>query len=363
MNQEHDESVAEQHRDLELGAALAALPQPELPHNIDARLRAALELERRRRRRNRSITTLGLAATLAAIVLGGAALAGAFDSRSPAPWPEPPLPAASVYPTNAAGETYGADKPLVEEPDLIAAVGRHGVHGYLRKSDLERPNITPSTPPEEVEEYNNRALRGYDIPLYASDGVTQIGVCHVGGGQVQIKQGDGTIITQEADRNDNIITTTTRPDGTVTIKTEALDGTVTTKTLTAAEAKRLTQATATPKPTATPTREPDRPREWLFERMSQLAHDAGDAHSTAWWELQFRHYLKPIEGDKTPESPYQQWATVWLVILHGHFPGADWRYWLLDPDSQDVLSEGTSTQPYDTSALPPMQGPITLGGD
>ena len=178
-----------------------------------------------------------------------------------------------------------------------------------------------------------------------------------------MKQADGTVITQEADRDDNIITTTTHPDGTVTIETEALDGTVTTKTLSAAEAKRLKQETATPKPTATPTREPDKPRDWLLERMSQLARDAGDAHATAWWELQSRYYLKPIEGDKTPESPYQQWATVWLVILHGDFPGEDWRYWLLDPDSHNVLSSGQSDTRFKMSGphLPAPQGPITLG--
>ena len=80
MNQDHDGLVDEQRRDLELGAALAALPHPELPDDMDARLRAAVEAERRRRRRHRSAATLGLAAALAALALGGAALAGAFDS-------------------------------------------------------------------------------------------------------------------------------------------------------------------------------------------------------------------------------------------------------------------------------------------
>lgn len=364
MNQDHDE-LADERRNLELGAALAALPHPQLPDDMDARLRAALEVERRRRRRRRSATTLGLAATLAAIVLGGAALAGAFDSGSPAPWPEPPLPADSVYPTNAAGETYGVNKPLVERPDLIAAVGEHGVHGFLRKADLGGPNITPSTPPEEVEEYNNRGLRGYTIPLYASDGVTQVGVFQVGGpgSQVRMKQADGTVVTEEADKDGNIITTTTHPDGSVTIETEALDGTVTTEELTAAEAKRLKEETATPKPTKTATHEPDRPRDWLLARMDALAREAGDAHATAWWELQWRYYLKPIEGDNWPESPYQRWASVWLVILRGDFPGEDWRYWLLDPDSHNVLSSGQSDTRFEMSGpqLPPPQGPITLG--
>jgi hypothetical protein len=362
MNQDRDEFV-EERRDLELGAALAALPHPELPDDMDARLRAALELERRRRRGRRSVATLGLAATLAAIVLGGAALAGAFDADSPAPWPEPPLPAESAYPTNASGLTYGPAKPLVERPDLMAAIGRHGVHGYIRRSDMEPP---PGSP-EEAEQMNKDSLRGYTIPLYEADGVTQIGVFQVGGPGSGSggTMADGTKFEQTSDEDGNIITTTTRPDGSVTIATEALDGTVTTKELTAAEAKRLRQEAATPKPTATPTREPDKPRDWLLERMSRLARDAGDAHATAWWALQFRYYLKPIEGDKTPKSPYQQWASVWLVILHGDFPGEDWRYWLLDRDSHNVLSSGQSDTRFKMSGphLPAPQGPITLGGE
>jgi hypothetical protein len=360
MNQDHDGLTDEQSRDLELGAALAALPHPALPGDIDARLRAALEAERRRRRRHRSVATLGLAATLAALVLGGAALAGAFDSSSPGPWPEPPLPAESVYPMNASGDTFGPNKPLVEDPDLMAVLATNGKVGYSYRKDLEGP--MPTSPAEAIAG-NERSLRGYTIPVYESDGKTQIGVFQVGGpGSKSIgKQADGTTITHEADAAGNIITTTVAPDGTTSIETKALDGTVTTKTLTPAEAARLRKKTPTPTPR--PSHEPDKPRAWLLERMSQLAGDAGDADATAWWELQTRHYLKPIEGDNTPESPYQQWATVWLVVLHGDFAGADWRYWLLDQDSHNVLASGQSDTRFVMSGpqLPPPQGPITLG--
>ena len=94
--------------------------------------------------------------------------------------------------------------------------------------------------------------------------------------------------------------------------------------------------------------------------MSQLARDAGDAQATAWWELQTRYYLKRIEGDNTPESPYQQWTIVWLVILHGDFAGRSWRYWLLDQDSHNVLSQAQSDRPFDTTShdIQPMPGPI-----
>ena len=65
----------------------------------------------------------------------------------------------------------------------------------------------------------------------------------------------------------------------------------------------------------------------------------------------------------TSLSSYQQWMDVCLVILHGDFAGGDWKYWLLGPDSHNVISEGTSDTPFDTSShdLQPMPGPITLG--
>lgn len=319
--------------------------------------------ERRHRRRRRfifiAVTILG-----AGIALGGAALAGAFDSSSPAPWPEPSLPAESVYPTNAAGETYGTSEPLVEEPDLVAAIGRHGVHGYLRTSDIDGD---PPDTPEEAAEQTKRGLRGYTVPLYGANGVTVVGEFQVGGsdGQMRMKQADGTVITMEADHDGNIITTTTHPDGSVTIETEALDGTRTTKELTATEAKRLAQNQPTPTPQPSHKSEPDRPRPELLEHMSRLAREVGDARATAWWELQFRYYLKPIEGDKTPDSPYQQWASVWLVILHGNFDGPDWRYWLLDRDSYDVVSSGASNKRFVMSGphLPAPQGPIALNSE
>jgi hypothetical protein len=333
----------------------------ELRRQLEAVAAHAGVRERRHRRRRRFIF---IAATIigAGAALAGAALAGAFDSGTPAPWPEPPLPAESVYPTNAAGQTYGGDKPLVESPDLVAAVGVGGKHGYLRKADVF-PDA-PTTNPEEAAEETKRSLRGYTIPLYESDGVTQVGVFQMGGPGSEAAGGsrDGDKWRMFATQNGDIVTETTHPDGSMTIETEALDGTVTTRELTAAEAERLRAETATPKSTVTPTPEPVRPAPWLLERMSQLAREAGDPRASAWWELQSRYYLEPIEGDR-PESPYEQWATVWLVVLHGDFPGADWRYWLLDKDSHNVLASGESDEKFTMSGpqLPPPEGPVKLG--
>jgi len=333
------------------------LAETRFAADLRSQFKALGERARQPRRRRRWVVIAVAAGVAVAGLLGTVALAGGFDPDS-TQLPEPPLPAKSVYPMNASGLTFGAHQRLVEGPDLVKVLATNGEQGYCLKTDLEG-----GEPPKTLEEAiasNDAALRGRTIPVYESDGVTQIGVFQVGGpgSQAGGKMADGTTITMEADAAGNIITTTVAPDGTTTIKTKALDGTVTTKTLTAAEAARLKE---TPSPTPTPSHEPDKPQAWLLDRMSSLARDAGDARATARWELQSRYYLKRIEGEKAPTSVYAQWTTVWLVIMHGDFRNGSWMYWLLDRDSHNVVSEGASDRPFDTSRIPPPQGPITLG--
>ena len=73
VRHDYDSLVEGQRRDLELGAALAALPQPELPDDMDARLRAAVEKERRRNRRRPGWPELLAVLLLAAVVVGALA--------------------------------------------------------------------------------------------------------------------------------------------------------------------------------------------------------------------------------------------------------------------------------------------------
>ena len=335
------------------------LAETQFAHELRSQFEGLAVRAARPWRRRRLAIAAAFAGVAIAAAVGAAALAGAFSADGPQHWPEPPLSAESAYPTNAAGQTYGALRlGLMEPPDLVSVMATNGKAGYYYWKDLgggERPST-----PEEVAAYNERNLRGFDIPVYESDGVTQIGVFRAGGGKSEAKLADGSTITREADADGNIVTTTTHPDGTVTIETKALDGTVVRRSLTAAEAQRLTAESA---PTPAQNKEPKsiKPRAWLLQTMSRLAAAAGDPHAKAWWELEFREYLKRIEGAKSPESPYQLQSSVWLVVMHGDFPGGSWRYWLLDPDSHNVVSQGQSDRRFDTSKIPPPQGPIELG--
>lgn len=96
----------------------------------------------------------------------------------------------TAWGVNASGETYGVAKPGLGEPDLLAAHGidPHGspVVGYLRRGYADemfpgRPQ--PTSPAEALELQEEREQLypdGWDVPLYDSDGVTQIGTFHIG---------------------------------------------------------------------------------------------------------------------------------------------------------------------------------------
>lgn len=92
---------------------------------------------------------------------------------------------------NARGETYGAEGGPDGSPDLIhvAGISPSGgqVFGYARAADLnafspEHPEL-PSNPEEAVRLQSERDAKypdGWDIPVFESDGETQIGRFHIG---------------------------------------------------------------------------------------------------------------------------------------------------------------------------------------
>lgn len=93
---------------------------------------------------------------------------------------------------NARGETFGVAAPVVGTPDLILVVAETPdggwTEGYARSADLnasspDHPGL-PSSPAEALEwqrEAQEKYPDGWQIPVFESDGVTQVGVFTIGG--------------------------------------------------------------------------------------------------------------------------------------------------------------------------------------
>lgn len=98
----------------------------------------------------------------------------------------------TAWGVNANGETFGASKDSVGDPDLVSVsitdASGQNVLAYVRRPDLDAfgpdwPN-QPGSPAEAIEwqaERDKKYPNGWDIPAYESDGVTQVGVFHIGG--------------------------------------------------------------------------------------------------------------------------------------------------------------------------------------
>lgn len=70
------------------------------------------------------------------------------------------------YPVNRNGKTYGSilsKETTGYEPSLIAALGTEGQEGYVRREDLQGPEIRT---PEEAVAYMQTRPESYTIPLY-----------------------------------------------------------------------------------------------------------------------------------------------------------------------------------------------------
>jgi len=185
------------------------------------------------RSRKARLILLGAVVVLA-LAIGGVAVAMGSDSETTPAATAPNLsPTPAAWPTNANGQTYGSSAGAQpgEEPDLIAVEATNGKEGYCLKGELNHPYNGLDRDEATAEAMNKAALSGRTIPVYESDGTTEIGEFQCGGPGSKIghTKVDGTTVTQWARQDGTIVTVTKNPDGKVVSKTlEALDGTITT---------------------------------------------------------------------------------------------------------------------------------------
>jgi hypothetical protein len=276
------------------------------------------ERARQPRRRRRVVIAAAAAGVVVATMLGGVALAGGFASHRP-PEQKPlvaKLHAAAAgsrqgfaYPTNASGQTFGPDRAGVQEPDLVAVVATNGEKGYCWWTDLDGP--VPATPQEALWIQAAGGGKKRVIPVYQSDGTTQIGDFVIGGGGSRGVTADGTIVAQAA------------PTGTAA-----------------------------------------QPPVWLLEQMSSLARNAGDANAWAWWTMTTADKAVVVEGEDAPSSVTDPGRAVYVVIVLGDFtnwlwslpagvspPTYSWVYELIDAGSHMVDGTGASARPFDATGL------------
>lgn len=86
----------------------------------------------------------------------------------------------TAWKVNNKGDTYGVSNSH-GDPDLIAALATNGRQGYVYRTDLDYAGGPPPTSPAEAAA-RTKANQGktFTVPVYASDGTTQIGLFLVG---------------------------------------------------------------------------------------------------------------------------------------------------------------------------------------
>ena len=93
---------------------------------------------------------------------------------------------------NEHGETYGSGASDQGQPDLIlvetTAADGNALQGYVHATALNSfspDHATPPSNPDEAlawqEERDQKYPNGWEVPVFESDGTTQIGTFHVGG--------------------------------------------------------------------------------------------------------------------------------------------------------------------------------------
>jgi hypothetical protein len=102
------------------------------------------------------------------------------------PGGEPGRTGVPAYPTNEAGQTYGAEDENMsfeDRPDLILVQATNGREGYMLRESLDDVTGANASSPQEALEWQRRQDdAGWDrrvIPVLLSDGLTQIGVFEI----------------------------------------------------------------------------------------------------------------------------------------------------------------------------------------
>ena len=82
------------------------------------------------------------------------------------------------YPVNARGETYGSEgfSEWLGQPDLVLAIGKNGVQGYIRYTEMEEVSGGNVHSPEEAIAWTEyvRQRGPVEIPVYKEDGETVV---------------------------------------------------------------------------------------------------------------------------------------------------------------------------------------------
>jgi hypothetical protein len=78
---------------------------------------------------------------------------------------------ATDWEVNAKGETYGVEVPGRGDPDLLAVIATNGARGYAYSDQMKGTD-----PPSPEAAAKNLANPQREIPVYLSDGTTQVGV-------------------------------------------------------------------------------------------------------------------------------------------------------------------------------------------
>jgi hypothetical protein len=129
---------------------------------------------------NRRLIIVSVSLTIGGVLAGvGLTANGALASSNSSQAPTSPNPAYSV---NSQGETYGPaldGVPQLQLPDLVPVTATNGVSGYVKETDL----VGPSPTLQQVLKFPRDSQGNFVgpstpslLPVYASDGTTQIGV-------------------------------------------------------------------------------------------------------------------------------------------------------------------------------------------